>query len=240
MANLAYLFNGGAPLVKVLQIQETISTAGTPVEMGTDGEDGVALAAGDTTTDFLGMTLNTGTYSTTQATAGATVEVIINPDAVWRLLMVNDGGSAQLAILTNSAAATGGLTATITTGDDDPSSPSHDQGTIACVSGGNVGLTRVITSVTTTTAVTTNPFPRTIAVNDTFVTVPWNPVAVGNNQIRFSNNYGGAQRTVAQTTGADFAVIDLDWAWGGASRTRQNSHLNVWCVDHAYGQDTAS
>ena len=240
MPNFAYLLCGGAPVVKRYKISATISTAAVPVELGVDGETGIALAAdNDVTTDFIGCLAGAGaTYSTTQGDAEGTVEVIINPDAVWKWKMVRDGSEAQLDIITNSAASAAGTVLTITTGDPAPNSPDHDQGQLAGVRGANVGQTRQVTSVAATTATVTVPFLNDLAVDDVYILVPWSPGYVENDNLRPGNTLNTAQQTVIDTTGASFRGIEIQWDFSSLTKARQNSYLYAWCEDHNFGQTT--
>lgn len=236
--NLAYLLSGGAPVIHTYKIAETMATAAVPVELGTAGQAGIALPADvDTTTDFVGVTLDTGTYSTTQGETEGVVSVIINPDAVYRALMYQDGNENQLSVTTNSAAETAGTVVTITTGDPAPNGPSHDEGTVVCVSGANVGQTRKITSVGATSLTVTVPFLNDIGSGDQFIHVPWTPGDVTNNNVRLTGT-GGAQVEGPVGTGQAWRVLELNFPSGSVSHIRRNSYAYLKSDDSVYDQTT--
>lgn len=233
MAKLAYLLSGGAPIVKRCKIAATMSTAGIPVELAVAGEAGINLpGTTQTWTDAVGVTLDTGTYSTTQGDAEGLVSVIINPQAVYRLLMVQNGAGDQLTLTTNSAVSAAGTVITITTGDPAPNSPTHDEGMALCVTGANVGQTRKITSVAATTATVTVPFLNDLAVGDVFIHVPWSPWDVTNNNLEVSNTQQSAQVETATGTGQPWRVIDLDFDVSSQTNARRNSHVHAIMEDH--------
>lgn len=235
--NYAFDLNGGShsPVIKTYKISATMSTAGVYVTAATANLAGIVLGLTTTVTEQLGVTVDTGTYTTTQATdmIEGDVAVIVSPTAVYKMLMANSAtAGTQLAITTNSSANTAGTTVTITTGDPDPSGTSMDEGTIACVAGANVGLTRKITSVSATTAVVTVPFPQTIASSDVFIIVPWTPGDTAADNIQTTSNIAQARQDIAVGTGADLRPWELEFDFASQDQARRNSYVYATLVAH--------
>lgn len=232
--NYAYSLNGGTPVVKVFKIGASIATVGMPIEATIADSAGVAKGDPTAWVDAVGVNLDTGTYSTTQGDAEGVVAVVVNFDAVWRARM-NEGATAgtNLAILTNSSANTAGTTVTITTGDAAPNSPELDEGTIACISGANMGLTRKITSTTATTAVVTVPFPRTIAAGDVFVITS---ASVGletlSDNRQFTTNMTETRADIAVGTGATAVTVEIEWDFSSTLNARRNTYEYLMADDH--------
>lgn len=173
--NFAFAFSGGSPIVRKFQIGETMANPGVPVLVGGAGEEGVVLASTTGAADLVGVTLNAATLVTAQQTDNSnperTVEVILNPDAVYKARL--SGGSTSgtdLSIETVTTASTTGLD--VNTGTD---FTNFDEGTIHCISGNNVGISRKITVGDGTDASVTVAFPFDIAVGDEFIVVPFTP-----------------------------------------------------------------
>lgn len=234
----AYTFAGGAPHIRKLKIGgASFATAGIPALIGADGTAGLALPTSASVADAVGVTLDTGTYSTTQGDAEGVVSVIVNPDAVWRTLMSGAGApGTQLNLKTNSAAETAGTVITITTGDGAPNSPSMDEGTAFCVSGANVGQTRKITSVAATTATVLVPFTNDIANGDTFILVPYTAFDVAANNVELTTDLAQANATIAVGTGAALRTVALEFDTHGTPRT--NSFVLLRLDDHVLAEAT--
>ena len=127
-------------------------------------------------TEGIGVALEAGTYSTTQAAAlgqrGTLVRASCSPFQIVRGLAV--GGTAQGTafaeatdgnLLTNTSASAGGTTIT----DADVGTSEFVSGYAFCLSGANKGQRRIITTHTDNTSmVVTVPFTSAIAVGDTF------------------------------------------------------------------------
>ncbi|MGH9876292.1 MAG: hypothetical protein ACRD5H_01525 [Nitrososphaerales archaeon] len=190
-----------------------------------------------TTTSFadaVGLGLEAVTYSTTQADLddpaadlnigayrtytgldmGRVITVSIRPDLEIRAL-ASGGATAgtALPLLTNTTASAGGTLVT-----DVANAPAADiDGLIWCLSGANVGHARAIASNVASTSITvTVPFPRTIAVNDTFCYVPWNTYGTGaadvdgNGNLHTTTLFDQADALIASGTGGAVVVTRLD------------------------------
>ena len=145
------------------------------------------------------------TYSTVQADTEGLVRVYINPDAVYEALM--SGGAAEGTVLqtvTNSTASAGGTTVTAA----DTMENSMDDGTCWGLSGNNVGLSRKVTTFTANTSwVVTVPFPRAVAVNDTYTAVPYLPAVTITLQL--STLLTQADASIAVGTGGEATILEL-------------------------------
>ena len=237
--NVGYVLSGAAPVMKRLKIGAS-AALGIPVLDTDTATAGVKNATTTSLADAVGVTVDASTYTTTQSTSmiEGVATVVINPDAVLRAQMVSAAtGNTQLNITTNITASAAGTVITITTGDPDPSSPTMLDGTVIGVSGNNVGITRGITSVTSTTATVTVPFPYTIAVGDVFVLVPWN--APGPNgaamTVDLTTDLTAVRADQDATGGALVAIVDVDF---DRHNVRRNSYLNFLLKDHVYGTNT--
>jgi len=206
---------GGGPVLKRFKLGSTVANVGVPV--ASTGADAAGVDPVTTTTwDFVhGLSTDTGTYSTTQGDAEGLVTVTVRPDLIAKALM--SGGATEgtaLALLTNTAASATGVTITdaVNVNDD-----SQVGGTIWCISGNNVGLSRGITTHTVSSLVTVLvPFPRAIAVGDTFIMIPYNlsgdgtDTTDGNSNIQSTTLFTQADASVASGTGGQVSVVELE------------------------------
>lgn len=236
--NYAWDEIGGQMVLRKMKIGASFATAGIYATVAGANEAGVAVGLRTTVGSQVGVTVDTGTYSTTQGDTEGVVTVITNPYGVYRLLMVGDESSAQLTLTTNSAASAAGTVVTITTGDPAPNSPTMDEGTLVCVSGANVGQTRKITSVAATTATALVPFTNDIAASDQFILVPWTPNDTAADNINLSLNFSNAEQDVAVGTGADLRPLALEFDVSSVANARQKSYVYALLVSHIASQGT--
>lgn len=254
MARIARSLSGSAPFLRKYKISASVATAGVPIVVGGTGVAGVTpqLTQGSMP-KVVGISVDTGTYTTTQSASmiEGVCTTVINPDAVYAwLLSGSTAGTSGVALAstTNSAAASSGLTHTITTGDAAPNSPTMLDGTILYITGNNVGLSRRITSVTATTAVVTVPFPNTIAAGDVAVLLPYNmdgPTSTTNTLIAGAGtdttgtptvDVTQLNATVAITTNAGFhRPVDLIYDFQGVSQGKTTAQLLSIPYDHVFG-----
>ena len=143
-------------------------------------------------------------YSTTQGDTEGLVRVYINPDIIYRARMSGGATLANLQTVTTTAASAAGTTVTAT---DTPEND-MDDGTCWCLMGGNAGLSRKVTTITANTSwVVTVPFPRTIAIGDTFCVAPYSPfVTIA---IQLTTNLVEADATIAFGSGATARPVEL-------------------------------
>jgi len=230
---------GGGSVLKRYKIAVTIADAGIPIISVTD-PIGVRPA---TTTSFAachGLGLDTDIYAATQAaqvTDGeGLITVSVRPDLIVKALA--SGGPTEnttLAVMSNTAASTDGLTVTATNVNDGDLTG----GTVWCISGANVGQSRHIASDTASTSiVVTVAFANDIAVGDTFLEVPWSNVGTGgadidgNADLQTSTLFTQADAEIASGTGGDVSVVDLEL--NGASDT----YVLFTFDNHVYGNTT--
>lgn len=188
-------------------------------------------------TESFGFALDTGTYSTTQGDAEGLVTLDISPDLIIKALM--SGGATEgtaLAILTNTSASSGGTLVTAA----NVLAADADGGTVWCISGNNVGQSRTISAETASTSVTVLvPFPRAIAVNDTFLMSPWSAggdqAASGGDgagRVQTTTLFTQADATIATGTGQTVAVVEQEL--NGVS----DSYVYFVNMENVYGFQT--
>ena len=206
--------SGGAPVLKRYKIGATIANAGVPIISNGTTFAGVVPAT-TTNLDFThGLSVDTGTYSTTQGDAEGLVTVSVRPDLIVRALM--SGGATEgtaLTLLSNTSASAGGTTVT----DADVSANDMTGGTVMCTAGNNVGLSRMIVTHTgSTSLVVTVPFPRAIAVGDEFFMIPYalmgdgTVTTDGNSNLQTSTLFTQADASIASGSGGQVSVVDLE------------------------------
>lgn len=174
---VGYHMAGGASKLTKFKLGAATANAGVPVVGGATTAVGVAIASATDWSGVFGLAIDQATYSSTQGDAEGIISVDVRPDLVVRALM--SGGATEgtaLTTLTNTSASAGGTvvtSASVSTND-------RDGGLTWCTSGNNVGLSRSITAYSSATSITvTVPFPRAIAVGDTFLDVPYNLAGTG-------------------------------------------------------------
>ena len=213
---------------------------GQPVIASAAGADGGEITDATTTSllDMVGLVLAASsfnphgggagslTYSTTQGDTEGLVRVLINPDAIISALM--SGGAAAgtaLQTITNTAANTAGTTITAS----DTPDASMDDGIVWGLRGANVGLSRKITTYTANTSlVATVPFPRTIAVDDTFAVAPYLPLTT--RALQLTTNLLEADASIVVGTGGNATVVEVLLA--GAS----DSYVHFIARDHVFNE----
>lgn len=233
----AYDVSGGAPVIKKYKMAAAIA-AGAVVLAPAANATGLSTSTTTSFADAVGLAmdaiLSAGApvaYSTTQGDIEHLQSVIINPGAVLRALMVGSAANALVGLNTVGTASSNGLTAVGTTGDQDPSSPSMDEGTVWYFgSSSNSLASRKITSVTTTLTTTVIvPFAAN-AIGDTYLLSPY---SVGNVAgVTLSTNLLNVRVEIA-ATGAAAAVVDYEL------NGRGNSYLHFTVRDHVFGNEIA-
>ena len=220
---VAGLLSGGAPVMLRYQIGETMATAGVPVEIAAANGAGIVLCETTSCADAAGVTVDTGTYSTTQgsgaSSAEALVTVIVNSDAI---LEANLSGGATagtaLTLYDVTTANAGGVD--VNTGDD-WSSPEFDEGYVWGYDGANAGQQRKITATTTLKATVTVPFDYGIAVGDNFLRAPLAPMQTATAQL--TSNLAEVDASIAVATGGAFRTLKIignDLAGEGRSTSK--------------------
>ena len=139
--------------VRRYQVAATNTTVGMPFLIPAASGSGLVVATTTGAANMVGVNTDTaGTYVTAQQTDASdterTVGLIINPFAVYRMLM--SGGATEgtaLALNAVTTASTDGLAVTTAA---EWSNPTYDEGTTWGYDGANAGKARKITSVSAT------------------------------------------------------------------------------------------
>lgn len=165
------------------------------------------------------------TYSATQGDTEGLARVYITPDIIYRARMSGGAVLADLQSVSNSTANTAGTT--VTAG----STPAADMddGTCWGLTGANAGQSRKVTTYTANTSwIVTVPFPRTIAVGDTFAVVPYSPFVT--TAIQLTTDLVHANAIIAYGTGGNARVVELVVEGVG------DSHVHFVARDHALNE----
>lgn len=250
MANFAFTFSGAGPIVKKYRVgagAPDFTVAGAPAVVAATTAAGILPQAAATVGVNLGLSLDTAVYTTTQSASmiEGQVTLVVNPDAVYRLLM--SGGATAgtaLPVITNSADSTGGTAVTITTGDIVPNSPTMLDGTLIGLTGNNAGLRRRVTTVSATVFTVLVPFPYTIASGDTFTVVPYFPGGItatgtAGDNLTLTTTPGTlatqAQAAAASSTaGVRYGHVDIQYDIAGPSNGRSDGYLLASPTIHLY------
>lgn len=213
----AYLLGGGTPVIKKYKMAAG-HAEGIIVLAPAGNATGLSTSTTTSWINSLGLTMDAilaagapVTYSTTQGAVEYLQSVIVNPNAVFRALMVGSATNAALETRVVGTASSNGLTVVGTAGMTDPSSPDMDEGTVwyglGAGSGQNAGASRKITSTTTALTVTViMPFAAN-AVGNTYFTIPYSP---GNTAgVTMGTNLQNVRAEIA-ATGATAAILDLE------------------------------
>lgn len=235
--NFGYSFSGGAPVVKKYRVASGSSAvAGGYVSAAVANGSGVVKGLVTTVVLQVGSTLDAATGSTAPTADGnAVTSVIVNPDAVYRLLIVKGATGGQVDVLTESTG--GSKTAnTITTGETAPNSPSMDEGTITCISGVNLGTRRKITSVSATVATITEGWVTANVAGDVFMLLPWCPEDGPNANIQLTTDLTSARADIASGTGANMRPVELDIKYSSTAEARNGSYVLARFNDSIFSQ----
>lgn len=144
------------------------------------------------------------TYSTTQGDTEGLVRVYITPDIIYNARMSGGATLTNLQTVTTTAASAAGTTITAT----DTPDADMDDGTCWCLTGANAGLSRKVTTYTANSSwVVTVPFPRAIAIGDTFAITPYSPLVT--TAIQLTTNLIEANAIIAFGTGGTARVLEL-------------------------------
>ena len=237
MGSQAYHLSGGAPLKKRYRLGATVANAGIPILIGAAGDGANVLPTAATTAGpFIGMGLDTGTYSTVQGATEGTVFVDIRPDLVIRMLI--SGGATEgtaLTLLSEDSGESAGLTLT----DGDVPATDLDGGTLFGIQGANAGQSRSITTFSSGTSVAvTVPFLNDIDAGDTFIAVPFNICGSGDSggdgmgDATLTTLFTQVRNDIAVGDGVDIVVVDV------VVRSITEAWLYFTLRDHALNVDT--
>jgi hypothetical protein len=220
--------------IRRYQVAATNTVVGKPFLVPAGSGSGIVTSTTTSTAKAVGVNIDTaGTYVTAQQTDSADTEracgIIINPLAVYRLLM--SGGATEGTAMVLHTAASGGSDGLTIVFDTNTDSPELDEGTAFCLSGANVGVSRKITSNSTTTATFTVAWPRDVVAGDTFMIAPYNPLQ--GVTLQLTTLLTQADASIAVGTGAAFKTTEF--IWNDASHEgRTNSYVLAVLANHVF------
>lgn len=224
---------GGASLLKRFKIAESFTTPGVIAQyLGTVAVPGVVLADTTSFADAVGLGLDTGTYSTTQGDAEGLVTVSARPDLIIKARIAGSATSgAAMTTLSNTVASTSGTV--ITDADVGANSPIY--GLTWCISGANVGQSRMITAFSASTSITvTVPFPNDIAVGDEFLWAPYfesgaATTYIANGNLQTTTDLTEADGSIASGTGGAVVIYSIE------AKGASDSYVLFRLGDHIHG-----
>ena len=226
------LTGGSTPVIKRYQVAATNNTLGVPYLVPAGSGSGIVLATTTGAAKAVGVNIDTaGTYVTAQQSDASDTErstgIILSPYAVYAMPM--NGGAANGTAMVLHTAASGGSDGLTLVSDVNTDSPELDEGTIYCLSGANVGISRKITSNSTTTVTVTVAFPRDVAAGDTFIVAPYNPLQ--GITLQLTTTLDQADASIAVGTGAAFKTVELKFNDAG-HEGRTNSYVYAMLANH--------
>ena len=226
------LSGGSTAVIKRYQVAATKATAGVPVLVGAAAGSGLITATTTSTAKAVGVTVDTtAAYVTAQQTDSAdtarTVGVILNPLAVYSLLL--SGGATEGTAMVLHTAASGASDGLSFVSDVNTDSPELANGTCYCLTGANAGISRKITSNSTTTMTFVVAWPRDVAAGDTFVVAPYTPTS--GITIQLTTLLTQADSSIAVGTGAAFKSVELKFDQNAG---RTNSYVNAVLGNHVF------
>lgn len=172
-------FSGAGLMTRKFRIAQTVVQGQIVCRDATASATGILddPASVNDYTEAIGITLEAGTYSTTQGTGSSSADVLVESTFSPTQWFKGNGSGDTTAgtalaeetdgnLLTNTSASAGGTVVTAA----GVGSSDFIGGYMICLSGNNVGAARVITSHSDATSETVSvPFDRAIAVGDTFI-----------------------------------------------------------------------
>ena len=223
-----YLLSGGKTTLKKYKMASAV-IEGAMVLSAAAGATGLSTSTVTSWANAVGLTMDGGIlkvgvpilYSTVQGQEEFLQTILINPDAVFRALLVGSATNAVIPVNPITSASSNGLTAVGTN-----SVANQDEGTIWYVSGANAGKSRKITSVSSATVTVVMPFAAN-AVNDNFLAIAQTPGSLG---VTLSTNLLNV-RTDNVALGSDCAATTIDYELNGVD----NSYVHLTAQDHAFG-----
>ena len=232
MAKFAYDVSTGPsnPVIKKFMIGASIAKAGIMTMAAAAGNAGIIPCTTTAATNAVGLSLDSGTYTTTQSANGTAVSVscIINPHAVYAYRM--SGGATAGTVLANQDETTGSSGGTVVTTGAEWSTPTLDEGVVWANRDGvnaNMGQYRKVTSVSSTAGTVTVPFDFGIAIGDDFLRAPYWILDPTAKTIQFTSDFTEANCAIAVGTGA--AMVTLEMILAGAA----DSYVLCSSNDHA-------
>ena len=238
----AYLLGGGAPVVKKYLASEVVSVAGIVMESAivTTAADGgsVTLPTADSAAANRHVGINIDTAENfpadpdgqTNAEANLYVNVIINPNAVFRAKM--SGSAAADTALATSTPSGGGDA-------HDVQITSFVGGAIWGYTGGNAGIVRKADETDGHVGI---GFPNNIATTDTYIAVlsfPGNGLATNGYFHDLTSDLTQLHAQTAAVTDTDnFVIVDGEFRDSGDDGVN-NSYLHILSNHHLFGGNAA-
>ena len=219
-----------SPIVKKFMIGASIARQGILAMAPAAGNAGIIPCTTTAVTNTVGLSCDSGTYTTTQSSTGtaAFVSCIVNPHLVIEYRM--SGGATAGTSLSNQDETTGSAGGTVVTTGADWTTTSFDEGVVWANQGGvnaNMGQYRKVTSVSATAGTVTVPFDRAIAVGDDFLRAPYWILDPTAKTIQFTSNLDEANAAIAVGTGA--AMVTVGFRLNGI----YDSYVLACSNDHA-------
>lgn len=220
----AYCIYGGGALVRKYKTGAAIAKGVMTLE---NAGGGLLPCTTTSAIGSYGLSLDAGTYSTTQGDVEGTVSVDIKPHNVIRAKI--SGGATEgtsMTVLSNTAAETAGTTVT----DADVGTADMDSGTVWRLVADNQPSdeSRIITTHNSATDfVVTVPFLQDIAAADEFLFAPYSIGTDGNGNVQTTTAFTEADGSIASGTGTVAVVVDL------LTRGKDNSYVEFLNADHA-------
>jgi hypothetical protein len=226
--DFAYDLTQALPVTKRYQIGESFPNAGVPALIDVAGQGGVNLPTTTSLADMIGLAIDTAVYTTTQGAGADSAErlvgVIVNVNAVWKVLM--SGGATENTALVVHDVTTASAGGTVITTGDAHDSPNMDEGIIWCTAGANLSQRRKITTTSSTAATVLVPFDLATVVGDLFIDAPyWYNATTA---VQLSTLFTQADATIVVATGGGAKVIDMELNGAG------DSFIHMLPTDHVY------
>lgn len=204
-------FSGVAsPYVRKLSIGATVVAGQIAMWAGASGIGDITDPTSTTScADATGFTLEAGTHSTVQGSAGVEVMTVVEPQCIIQAVACGGAGSTTALgtsspanIITNTSASAGGTTVTAA----EVGTIDMTGGILIGLTGANRGAKRTIAAHTNNTSTgVTKPFDRAIAVGDKFVRLPWR---YGIKNVQLTTDFTEANAIIATGTGIAVRVVD--------------------------------
>ena len=223
-----YLLSGGKTTLKKYKMAAAV-IEGAMVLSAAAGATGLSTSTVTSWLNAVGLTMDGGivkvgvpiTYSTTQGAEEFLQTILVNPDAVFRALLVGSATNAVITANPITTAASNGLTAVGTN-----SVANQDEGTAWYISGANAGKSRKITSVSSATVTVVMPFAAN-AIGDNFLSIAQTPGSLG---VTMGTNLLNV-RADNIALGSDCQAVTIDYELNGVG----DSYVHLTAQDHAFG-----
>ena len=205
---------GGDAFIKTLKVGATVAKD-TFVIFDTNKYGQCTTCTTTSAADWMGLAISGGTYDATPTVAEGgegTVQVIINPLAVYRGRAWGSAAKAELSAATLNVQTQTIASKTVLTSAAGYTND-KDTGTLFMLTGANAGMSRILTShVDATSCTVTVAFPENMAVGDKGVAVQYGVGgSAGHTALHtMTTDLTGFDDSVALGTGAAVSVVDVE------------------------------